>query len=50
VIVGESGGYTWPWAMYGIPLIFATGVAVSLATPAVHGQAAAVRHDDGGPA
>ncbi len=32
VIVGESGGYTWPWAMYGIPLIFATGVAVSLIT------------------
>lgn len=50
VIVGESGGYTWPWAMYGIPLIFATGIAVSLATPAAHGQAAAVRHDDGGPA
>ncbi|MFO7695390.1 MAG: hypothetical protein R6V57_20070 [Vicinamibacterales bacterium] len=33
VIVGESGGYTWPWAMYGIPLIFATGIAVSLMTP-----------------
>jgi Na+/proline symporter len=32
VIVGEAGGYTWPWAMYGIPLIFATGVVVSLAT------------------
>jgi Na+/proline symporter len=48
VIVGESGGYTWPWAMYGIPLIFATGIVVSLATPAGHGQAAAVRRDDGG--
>lgn len=30
VVVGESGGYTWPWAMYGIPLIFATGIVVSL--------------------
>ena len=48
VIVGESGGYTWPWAMYGIPLIFATGIVVSLATPAGHGQAAAVRRVDGG--
>ena len=48
VIVGESGGYTWPWAMYGMPLIFATGIVVSLATPAGHGQAAAVRRDDGG--
>jgi Na+/proline symporter len=36
VFVGEAGGYTWPWAMYGIPLIFLTGVAVSLATPATH--------------
>ena len=32
VVVGESGGYTWPWAMYGIPLIFVTGIGVSLAT------------------
>ncbi|MCU0635475.1 MAG: hypothetical protein MUE41_11430 [Gemmatimonadaceae bacterium] len=32
LVVGEAGGYTWPWAMYGIPLIFATGVLVSLAT------------------
>ena len=32
VVVGESGGYTWPWAMYGIPLIFATGGAASLLT------------------
>ena len=30
VVVGEYGGYTWPWAMYGLPLIFGTGVAVSL--------------------
>jgi len=34
VIVGEAGGYTWPWAIYGIPLIFGTGVVVSLVTPA----------------
>ncbi len=32
VVVGEAGGYTWPWAMYGIPLVCATGVGVSLAT------------------
>jgi solute:Na+ symporter, SSS family len=32
LIVGEEGGYTWPWAMYGIPLIFATGALVSVAT------------------
>lgn len=33
VLVGDAGGYTWPWAMYGIPLIFATGTIVSLLTP-----------------
>lgn len=32
VVVGEAGGYTWPWAMYGIPLIFATGIVTSLLT------------------
>jgi Na+/proline symporter len=32
VVVGEAGGYTWPWAMYGIPLIFATGIITSLLT------------------
>jgi Na+/proline symporter len=32
VLVGEAGGYTWPWAIYGVPLIFATGVLVSLVT------------------
>lgn len=32
MIVGEDGGYTWPWAIYGIPLIFATGIVVSLAS------------------
>jgi solute:Na+ symporter, SSS family len=36
VFVGEAGGYTWPWAMYGIPLIFATGITVSLVTPSRH--------------
>ena len=30
LLVGEAGGYTWTWAMYGIPLIFATGILVSL--------------------
>ena len=30
LIVGEPGGYTWTWAMYGIPLIFATGIIASL--------------------
>lgn len=34
VVVGEAGGYTWPWAIYGLPLIFGTGVAVSLLSPA----------------
>ena len=33
LVVGESGGYTWTWAIYGIPLIFATGIGVSLMTP-----------------
>jgi len=32
VVVGEAGGYTWPWAMYGIPLVFASGIVVSLLT------------------
>jgi Na+/proline symporter len=30
---GESGGYTWYWAIYGIPLIFAVGVVGSIARP-----------------
>ncbi len=30
LVVGEAGGYTWPWAIYGVPLIFGTGVVVSL--------------------
>lgn len=32
LVVGEAGGYTWPWAMYGIPLIFLTGAGVTLLT------------------
>ncbi len=27
---GEAGGYTWYWAIYGIPLIFGSGVLGSL--------------------
>jgi Na+/proline symporter len=30
VMLGEAGGYTWTWAMYGIPLIFVTGIVTSL--------------------
>lgn len=30
--VGEAGGYTWPWAMYGVPLIFGVGIVTSLLT------------------
>jgi len=33
LVVGEAGGYTWIWAMYGVPLTFATGVLVSLVSP-----------------
>lgn len=32
IFIGESGGYTWYWALYGIPLIFVTGTIVSLFT------------------
>jgi Na+/proline symporter len=32
LVLGEAGGYTWVWAIYGVPLIFAVGVVVSLAT------------------
>ncbi len=34
VLVGEAGGYTWWWAIYGVPLILLTGALVSLTTPA----------------
>lgn len=27
---GEEGGYTWYWAVYGIPLLFVTGIIGSL--------------------
>ncbi|MBI2742371.1 MAG: sodium:solute symporter [Chlamydiales bacterium] len=30
LIYGEAGGYTWYWAVLGIPLTFATGIATSL--------------------
>jgi len=30
---GDAGGYTWYWAIYGVPIIFGTGVAVSLLAP-----------------
>ena len=33
-VLGEAGGYTWSWAMYGIPLIFGTGILASLLDPA----------------
>lgn len=35
IVLGDEGGYTWPWAMYGIPLIIATGVVGSLLTQPV---------------
>jgi solute:Na+ symporter, SSS family len=44
LLVGEEGGYTWPWAMYGIPLIFATGIVVSLITPTSAPTASAESH------
>ncbi|MBX9597321.1 MAG: hypothetical protein K2X04_01950 [Burkholderiales bacterium] len=28
--VGEAGNYTWYWAIYGIPLIFISGISASL--------------------
>ena len=45
VLVGDAGGYTWPWAMYGIPLIFATGIVVSLMTPAPTSKGVATSTD-----
>ncbi len=30
---GDAGGYTWYWAIYGSPLIFATGAIVSVTAP-----------------
>ena len=43
LVVGEAGGYTWIWAIYGVPLIFATGVSVSLAFPPRRSAAGAAR-------
>jgi len=40
VIIGDAGMYTWPWAIYGIPIIVATGVVVSLATRPTTGTVA----------
>jgi Na+/pantothenate symporter len=31
---GEAGGYTWYWAVYGVPLILGTGTIFSLLWPA----------------
>ncbi len=31
---GEAGGYTWYWAIYGVPIIFGTGIFFSLLWPA----------------
>ena len=31
---GEEGLYTWQWALWGIPLIFGSGVLGSLLKPA----------------
>jgi Na+/proline symporter len=33
LIFGEEGGYTWYWAVFGIPLTFATGIVTSLLSP-----------------
>ena len=30
---GEQGGYTWYWAIYGIPLIFVVGILASILFP-----------------
>ena len=32
-VLGDAGGYTWTWAMYGIPAIFVTGVLTSWFDP-----------------
>ena len=37
-LVGEDGGYTWPWAMYGLPLIFVTGILTSWIDRARNGE------------
>lgn len=41
LVLGDEGGYTWPWAMYGIPLVFASGVIGSLLSPPPTAEAVA---------
>jgi Na+/proline symporter len=38
IVIGEERGYTWPWAMYGIPLIFLTGILVSISDSRTRGR------------
>lgn len=33
IYYGDAGGYTWYWAIYGIPLIFVSGILCSLLWP-----------------
>ncbi|HMX33989.1 MAG TPA: hypothetical protein PKC66_17265, partial [Leptospiraceae bacterium] len=33
LILGDEGGYTWYWAIYGIPIIFLSGILASLILP-----------------
>jgi Na+/proline symporter len=33
VLVGDSGGYTWYWTIYGIPMIFGVGIVTSVLWP-----------------
>jgi Na+/proline symporter len=42
VVVGEAGGYTWPWAIYGLPITFGTGIIVSLLTRGAPASAPAI--------
>ncbi len=39
---GEAGGYTWYWAIYGIPLIFIVGTSASWLFPRVHDKPAVI--------
>lgn len=32
-LFGEQGGYTWYWAVYGVPATFITGIVVSILRP-----------------
>lgn len=33
LILGDEGGYTWYWAIYGIPIIFLSGILASFILP-----------------